>query len=113
MADHLPLLLVLEEVLGDDGYRVVSSLSAEGAARFVAQERVDVIVGDSRLPDVRRLGLAARAEQRSRPIPVILISADGRDDAPPEVRETARVAVLPGPLSSRGLIEAIQSVLSS
>ncbi len=66
---------VLEAILGDEGYRVVTAINGRHALEQMAGNRVDMILSDLMMPVMDGAGLlkALKADERYRTLPFILM----------------------------------------
>ena len=58
--DELPSLRVLERMLGNEGYRILSATSAEDGLELLAVNQVGVVVCDHRMPGMKGVELLRR-----------------------------------------------------
>jgi diguanylate cyclase (GGDEF)-like protein len=75
-------LRLLNRLLTDQGYEVLTAGCGEGALQAVPEWGPDVVLLDVTLPDVDGIEVCRRikADPLTRPIPVIMVSARDRDD---------------------------------
>jgi CheY-like chemotaxis protein len=75
--DEFGVLEVLEFILSDAGYRVVSALNGQEALARLEETRPDLAIVDFMMPILDGNGVinAIRSDQRIRDIPIILASA--------------------------------------
>jgi CheY-like chemotaxis protein len=73
--DEFGIVEVLEAILTDDGYRVVTAINGRHALERLAGNRVDLILSDLMMPvmDGGALLKALRADERYRDTPFILM----------------------------------------
>ncbi len=73
--DEFGIVEVLEAILTDDGYRVVTAINGRNALERLAGNRVDLILSDLMMPvmDGGALLKALAADERYRDIPFILM----------------------------------------
>src|SRR5262245_29668151 len=74
-------LLVIESILGDRGYNLVTASSASAALRKVLEHDFAAILLDVRMPDMDGFELAAfiKQRERSRLTPIIFLTAAGAE----------------------------------
>jgi CheY-like chemotaxis protein len=111
--DEWAIAEVLEDVLGDDGYRVsVANNGKEGIHRALS-DKPDVILLDYMMPilDGPRTLDALAGDERLKDIPVIMMSSLPE----PTIRERCRgyVAFLRKPFLIGDVLRAIEQVLAS
>ncbi len=85
--------------------------AASGLAAFEADARVDLAVLDRRLPDLDGVELCARLK-RSRPAPVVMLTASGIPAVEPAGPE-APDAWLPKPFRPKDLVAEIRRLLGT
>ncbi len=90
--DELPILELLQEVLEDEGYAVVTATDGVTALELVRTVRPALVLTDIMLPRMDGLTLCAQlqADPQTAHLPVLLISAGRRP--PPDVRCAGFVA---------------------
>ncbi len=73
---------MLERTLTQCGHRVIGMPSPIGATRVVMREKIDVVVLDLQMPDVRgdRVAALFRSGPRTDKVGVVLVSGFGRDE---------------------------------
>lgn len=119
-ADQIHVLLVDDEpaicralglMLGRSGFRVTTAMSGEVAAAVVRKERVDVLVVDLRIPDMRgdTLFLLASAIQPQLRTRTLFTTGDITERAQ-ELIEACHCPFLRKPFDTRELIDWVASV---
>jgi len=75
--DEAPIAKLLAELLADEGYRVLCAGDGEQALVLVGRERPDLVLTDLMMPGMSGAELyrRLRADQRTREIPVVIMSA--------------------------------------
>ncbi len=76
--DEYAIADILVDVLGDEGYRVLSAANGkEGLARLEAESQVDLLILDAMMPvlDGKSTLQRLRADARYQALPVLLMSA--------------------------------------
>jgi CheY-like chemotaxis protein len=115
--DEAPLRELWVEAIQEGGYEVVAAESAEDAFARLDRLQADLIVLDLLMPPMQMTGLELLARLHENPrwkdIPVIITSAIGLAlDRQTASRLGAR-KILPKPLRSSDLLEAIGSVITA
>jgi two-component system OmpR family response regulator len=108
--DEIYILHILEFSLNLEGYEVISATSGEEA---LAKERPDLVVLDVLMPqmDGHEVCRRLKADERTRDIPVIFLSArDSQTDQDIGLRLGAE-AYITKPFSPQRLIDTIQTLL--
>ncbi len=75
--DEVSIRTLLADVLRGEGYAVTEAVNGLDALRVLGQERPDAIVLDVMMPmmDGPTFARACHAQSRTRPIPILLVSA--------------------------------------
>jgi two-component system, OmpR family, alkaline phosphatase synthesis response regulator PhoP len=111
--DEIYIVHILEFTLTMEGYEVLTAADGEEALRRLEQDRPDLVVLDIMMPKVdgyevlRRI----RADEESRHLPVILLSAKGRPIDRETGLEIGADDYIVKPFSPRRLLEKIQDLL--
>jgi two-component system alkaline phosphatase synthesis response regulator PhoP len=111
--DEIYIVHILEFSLSMEGYEVVTASDGEEALAKIEQETPDLVVLDIMMPgmDGYEVCRAIRAEEETRELPVILLSAKGRS-----IDQEAGMAVgaddyMVKPFSPRKLLGRIRDLL--
>jgi len=106
--DHVGLRELIDAVLTDAGYEVVTAATADEALRIADEKPVDVLLTDLGLPGLNGNDLARRFQEQSQNLPVVLMS--GRD---PEDLEACRsdAHFLPKPFTPKSLLAVVSKSL--
>lgn len=111
--DEIYILHILEFSLNLEGYEVISATGGEEALAKALQERPDLVVLDVLMPQMDGHDVCRRlkADERTRNIPVIFLSArDTAADQEVGLRLGAN-AYITKPFSPQRLIDTIQGLL--
>ena len=111
--DEVYIVHILDFSLGMEGYEVVTALDGEQALEKVAQQKPDLIVLDIMMPklDGYETCKALKGNADTRDIPVILLSAKGRNVDQKVGFEVGADDYITKPFSPRKLVERINSIL--
>lgn len=111
--DEVYIVHILDFSLGVEGYDVMTALDGEQALAKVAQEKPDLIVLDIMMPklDGYETCKALKSDPETRDIPVILLSAKGRNVDQKVGFEVGADDYITKPFSPRKLVERINSIL--
>jgi two-component system alkaline phosphatase synthesis response regulator PhoP len=111
--DEIYIVHILDFSLGMEGYEVVTALDGEQAVEKARTEKPDLIVLDIMMPklDGYETCKILKGEKETRDIPVILLSAKGRNVDQKVGFEVGADDYITKPFSPRKLVERINSIL--
>jgi two-component system alkaline phosphatase synthesis response regulator PhoP len=111
--DEIYIVHILDFSLGMEGYEVITALDGEQALEKARAERPDLIVLDIMMPklDGYETCKLLKSEDATRQIPVILLSAKGRNVDQKVGFEVGADDYITKPFSPRKLVERINAIL--
>jgi two-component system, OmpR family, alkaline phosphatase synthesis response regulator PhoP len=111
--DEIYIVHILDFSLGMEGYEVITALDGEQALEKARAERPDLIVLDIMMPklDGYETCKLLKGEDTTRDIPVILLSAKGRNVDQKIGFEVGADDYITKPFSPRKLVERINAIL--
>jgi len=111
--DEIYIVHILDFSLGIEGYEVMTALDGEAALAKVAQDKPDLIVLDIMMPklDGYETCKALKSNPETKDIPVILLSAKGRNVDQKVGFEVGADDYITKPFSPRKLVERINAIL--
>ncbi|MGE5178904.1 MAG: response regulator [Bacteroidota bacterium] len=111
--DEIYIVHILDFSLGMEGYEVVTALDGEQALERVASEKPDLIVLDIMMPklDGYEVCRAVKSNPATRTVPVILLSAKGRNVDQKMGFDVGADDYITKPFSPRKLVERINQLL--
>ncbi|HEV8480247.1 MAG TPA: response regulator [Candidatus Eisenbacteria bacterium] len=111
--DEIYIVHILDFSLGIEGYEVMTALDGEQALAKVAQDKPDLIVLDIMMPklDGYETCKALKSNPETKDIPVILLSAKGRNVDQKVGFEVGADDYITKPFSPRKLVERINAIL--
>ncbi len=111
--DEIYIVHILDFSLGMEGYEVVTALDGEQALERVASERPDLIVLDIMMPklDGYEVCRAVKSNPATKNVPVILLSAKGRNVDQKMGFDVGADDYITKPFSPRKLVERINQLL--
>ena len=111
--DEIYIVHILDFSLGMEGYEVITALDGEQAIEQARNEKPDLIVLDIMMPklDGYETCKILKSEKETRDIPVILLSAKGRNVDQKVGFEVGADDYITKPFSPRKLVERINSIL--
>lgn len=75
--DEKNYLLILEDLLAEEGYEVVTAQSGERGLEMVAEHDLDVVITDMRMPGMDGMALLERIHLQHPDLPIIMMTAYG------------------------------------
>ncbi len=111
--DEVYILHILDFSLGAEGFEVITANNGELAIEKAKQEKPDLIVLDIMMPVLDGYETCRRLKRASetKTIPVVLLTAKGRDVDKRLGYEVGAVDYIVKPFSPNRLIERIQEIL--
>ncbi|TMQ72692.1 MAG: response regulator [Candidatus Eisenbacteria bacterium] len=111
--DEIYIVHILDFSLGMEGYEVITALDGEQALEKARSEKPDLIVLDIMMPklDGYETCKLLKAEEGTKHIPVILLSAKGRNVDQKIGFEVGADDYITKPFSPRKLVERINAIL--
>ena len=111
--DEIYIVHILDFSLGMEGYQVLTALDGEQALEKARAERPDLIVLDIMMPklDGYETCKALKSDDLTKNIPVILLSAKGRNVDQKVGFEVGADDYITKPFSPRKLVERINAIL--
>ncbi len=111
--DEIYIVHILDFSLGMEGYEVITALDGEQALEKLKSERPDLIVLDIMMPklDGYEVCKAIKSDPDTRHIPVILLSAKGRNVDQKLGFDVGADDYITKPFSPRKLVERINQLL--
>ncbi len=111
--DEIYIVHILDFSLGMEGYEVVTALDGEEALRKVKEAKPDLIVLDIMMPkmDGYETCKALKSDDSTKDIPVILLSAKGRNVDMQTGYDVGADDYITKPFSPRKLVDRINAML--
>src|SRR6266496_3739241 len=111
--DEIYIVHILDFSLGMEGYEVITALDGEQALEKARAERPDLIVLDIMMPKLDGYETCKRlkADPNTKDVPVILLSAKGRNVDQKVGFEVGADDYITKPFSPRKLVERINTIL--
>ncbi len=111
--DEIYIVHILDFSLGMEGYEVVTALDGEQALEKARSEKPDLIVLDIMMPKLDGYETCKRlkADPETKGMPVILLSAKGRNVDQKVGFEVGADDYITKPFSPRKLVERINAIL--
>ena len=111
--DEVYILHILDFILGAENYDVVTATDGEQALQKVREEKPDLVILDIMMPklDGYETCRMIRNDAATKHIPVILLTAKGREIDQKLGREVGANDYMTKPFSPNKLIERVQAIL--
>lgn len=111
--DYAPNHRLMSFVLEQSGYAVVSALDGMQALDCLASMPIDLIVTDLTMPRLDGIGLAerVRADSRLRRLPIIVVTASGKETDEVKAAGVGVDAFLTKPVDSEDLARAVAGLV--
>lgn len=119
-----PLVLIVEDAnfnvhaerltLESSGYDVITTEKGRHAVALALVNHPNIVIVDLGLPDINGLTVIRdlKAEEETRDIPILVCSADDREETIAECRQAGAAEYLAKPFSAEQFLEAVESVLA-
>ncbi len=111
--DEPSIVEVVELILKDKGYDVITAFDGEEALKQVRSQSPDLVVLDLKLPkmDGHAVHKALREDEKHKDIPVIMLTACGELEKMQKGMETGAVAYIMKPFDNAVLLGVIKGAL--
>lgn len=108
--DDSAILSLIQEVLGDEGYRVLSAINGKEGLEQTVNQGPDLVISDLMMPILSGIDMARalRADPRYQQLPLVAISGALKPDATLDALFTAFLAK---PFSLGDLIALVEQML--
>ena len=109
--DDSSIVIGLREKLGMDGYNVVVAVDGEAARDCLADARPDLVILDLMLPKLDGLSVLRWLRRRYPDLPVLILSAKGREEDKVEGLRIGADDYLAKPFGLKDLMARIEALL--
>jgi len=109
--DDLSNLLVLQKILEQEAYQVISARSASDALQLFRKQGADIVLSDLRMPGMSGLELLRAIRLISQDVPVVILTAFGTVDDAVEAMKLGAVDFLSKPIKRANVLKLIQDCL--
>ena len=112
--DEAHILHVLSMKLRNAGFEVLTAADGEEALELATIERPDLVITDYQMPVMSGVEFCRElhANDQTRDIPAIMLTARGFDIEPKEMVEAGIAAVLAKPFSPREILAKVNELLA-
>ncbi|RMF09472.1 MAG: sigma-54-dependent Fis family transcriptional regulator [Candidatus Neomarinimicrobiota bacterium] len=108
--DERNIRLTLKDILGDEGFECKTVPSGEKALAYLAEERVDMMILDVRLPGMDGLEVLEKTLQLEPDLDVLMISGHGTIETAVEAVKRGAYDFLEKPLSMAKVLTAVRNI---
>lgn len=110
--DDLSNLLVLQKILEQEAYSVITARSAADALQFFRKQGADIILSDLRMPGMSGLELLKAVRLISQNVPVLILTAFGTVDDAVEAMKLGAVDFIAKPIKRASVLRVMQDALA-
>ncbi|MAE94884.1 MAG: hypothetical protein CL910_09510 [Deltaproteobacteria bacterium] len=110
--DERHILSALRRSLRREGYQILTANSAEGALETLAEQKVDLVVSDQKMPGANGIALFAELERSGARVPRVLLTGWPEEIPAGELRKAGVTALLPKPWDDAQLKSTLRSCLA-
>jgi DNA-binding NtrC family response regulator len=111
--DELNIRGLLEEILSEEDYAVVTAGDAESARQSYAAERFDLVLLDIWMPDTDGITLLREWAEAGNLVPVVMMSGHGTVDTAVEATRLGAIDYLEKPISLTTLLRTVEKALAN
>jgi len=109
--DELSLLKLAEEILGNQGYQIYTSVSGKDALDILCKEPIDLIISDIIMPEMDGYRLAAEVKNKFPEVKIQLVSGYHDSVVHNEIDEELQKNILAKPYIASELINRTQDLV--
>lgn len=111
--DEAHIRHIVSMKLTSAGFEVLTATDGEEALELCRSEHPDMLITDFQMPYLSGLELCKqlRADEQTRRIPALMLTARGFDIGPEEMAEAGIAAVLAKPFSPRQVLEHVRELI--
>lgn len=109
--DELPMRTALQDILEDEGYRVLLAEDGARALERVVAEKPDLVLLDIMLPRLDGFAVCAEVRRQSNPVPVLMLTAKGQVDDRVQGLDAGADDYLIKPFSTQELLARVRALL--
>ncbi|HSL39867.1 MAG TPA: sigma-54 dependent transcriptional regulator [Desulforhopalus sp.] len=106
--DEPNYLVVLSELLKDEGFEVFTAADGESGLQIVENVDLDLVITDMQMPGINGLQLLERVKEKKEELPVIVITAFAEVDKAVQAMQAGAFSYLAKPFSNDELIVTLK-----
>ena len=109
--DEKNYLVVLQALLADNGYEMLTAQNGSQALALAAEEEPDLVITDMRMPQMSGLDLIQRLKARFNEMPIIVMTAYGTVENAVEAMKSGATDYITKPFENTELLLTVQKAL--
>jgi two-component system NtrC family response regulator len=109
--DEKNYLLVLKELLVDEGYEVLTAQSGANALAMLNETELDLVVTDMKMPGMSGLELLEKLKQKDPQLPVVMMTAFGTVEKAVEAMKKGAFDYISKPFDNESLKKTVATAL--
>jgi len=109
--DEKNYLVVLQALLADNGYEMLTAQNGPQALALAAEEEPDLVITDMRMPQMSGLDLIQRLKARFNEMPIIVMTAYGTVENAVEAMKSGATDYISKPFENTELLLTVQKAL--
>jgi two-component system NtrC family response regulator len=110
--DEKNYLLVLKELLSDEGYEVLTAQSGANALAILKETELDLILTDMKMPGMSGLELLEKLKQKDPQLPVVMMTAFGTVEKAVEAMKKGAFDYISKPFDNENLKKTVATALN-
>jgi two-component system NtrC family response regulator len=111
--DEKNYLVVLEALLGNEGYEIITADNAVDALRLIGDSELDLVITDIKMPGMNGMDLLAAAKKINNEMPVIMMTAYGTIEMAVEAMKKDAYDYITKPFQNENLKLTIKKALEN
>jgi DNA-binding response OmpR family regulator len=109
--DELPMRTALEDVLVEEGYRVLTAADGERGLACALEEKPDLILLDIMMPKLDGYAVCAELRRLANPVPILMLTAKGQVEDRVQGLDAGADDYLVKPFSTEELLARVRAML--
>lgn len=102
---------VLRQILAPAGYELLFATHGEEALEMLADHRVELIIADLIMPQMRGMTLLELLRERGSDVPVLVLTADIQEHVAAKCLDLGARSVIHKPVKAESLLQSIAEIL--
>jgi DNA-binding response OmpR family regulator len=109
--DETPMRTALADILGAEGYRVLSAADGESGLRKALEEKPDLLLLDIMMPKLDGYAVCAELRRLAKPLPILMLTAKGQIEDRVTGLDAGADDYLVKPFSTEELLARVRALL--